>query len=144
MNHKNLHHWATRSLLWVVIGSLGLHLSACKKDEDDKKPGPNIITPIGIIVNNPAVRACDIFMVEKNHHVSKVIFTDSVLGVYQRWAPKVAISVSSKSDLAFSKSIATVEFVDGQSGSGDDFKDVEITCYDRLGNEVASPGVQIN
>jgi hypothetical protein len=123
----------------LCFSSLFFLAAACD-DEPTGGPGPGPTPPptsAGISVSNPAVRGCDVLLVDAGGQFTAVTWSDTVQGEHQRWAPRTALSFVVRQDAAPSGSLATLSV----AGSGLTLSSAE--CYDRLGAPVASPGVAL-
>ncbi len=90
-----------------------------------------------ITVSSADVRSCDILILENGVTIEEANFSDDVLGETGRWAPRFALSFASKTDAAIAN-VGDILIV----GSGD-FSMSKVTCFDRTGTAVDSPGVAI-
>ena len=97
----------------------------------------------GVVVRNPAVRACDVLVAESGRTIAHVSFPQSVAGEYVRRAPKTAISFTRRADSNPSATAATVEFSGMAALPAGALSVVSAVCVDRTGNPVADPQLSL-
>jgi hypothetical protein len=99
-------------------------------------------TRLTLGVGNAAVRSCDVVVTESARTLDKVVFPANVVGEFYRRAPKTGVSFTLKTDAAATATVATLEFTGTTAVAATDVT-LTPTCFDKSGQAVAAPDVQL-
>ena len=116
-----------------VLSSIG-----CDGGRSDDRPA------VEINVSEPLARACDIVIEETGPKVDDVTFPDRVTGSFQHRSPRLAVSFFNNGNTAFKGYQVRVYLANtGDVGDAPDVKMVSTACFDREGNALENPDVEI-
>ena len=107
--------------------------------EVDAGTGPS---GLSIVIDNPEVRACDLLVMETGATVVGVAFSEDVLGEWERWAPKVALSFAQRADEAVTGWPVQLELRGAAMDADTAFDASTVKCFDRAGRAVDEPGLR--
>ena len=81
-------------------------------------------------------------VVEGTRTLDKVVFPANVVGEFYRRAPKTGVSFTLKTDAAAPATVAPLEFTGTTAVAASDVT-LTPTCFDKSGQAVATPDVQV-
>ncbi len=137
---------------WMLFVLFCLFMFSCKEsdnstddNEDVSLDDAGISSGAEVAVSNSNARACDMLFEETNGtKVMRIDLSDTVRGSFELRSPRVAVSIINKSDGAFLGQPIGFTLKDG-SNAEETAKPriVSAVCYDRLGNPLENPGIEI-
>ena len=96
-----------------------------------------------LTVGNASVRACDLLLEESGRAITGAQFGADTLGEQQRQGTKVAVSFTSKADVALGSGAVAIGLTGAEAPSVNPPKLSAVQCFDRSGAVVAQPDLKL-